>query len=406
MTSAVRRVRSRATRRADADRPFVCFAAVDWWYHNRAHSDIQLMTNLAARRPVLLVNSITMRMPIPGRSPQAWRRIGRKAKSMLKLVRRPLDDVPAFHVMTPLILPAYGSPAGRRLNSWLIAWQVRLVCRVLGFTEPDVVVTLPTALPVVVRIPHRKLIYNRSDKHSAFPEVDTAYVEGLEAELLGCADHVLYVSSALMAEDASLSGSRAHFLDHGVDIDHFSSDAPADVPADAVRGDRPCLGFFGGFDDYIIDFDLLERLATEIPEADLLLVGHATCSMEQLTRHANVSWLGGRDYKDIPAYGRCFDVALMPWLQNEWIRYCNPIKLKEYLLLGLPVVSTYFPEVERFTQWVQVARDPDAFVRLVREAMHFPPTALVRPDVSGWSWSDRAQDLLELTDATPVHVAA
>jgi hypothetical protein len=395
-----------AVRRVPPQRGFVCFAAVDWWYHNRAHSDIQLMTNLARDRPVLLVNSITMRMPIPGRSPQAWRRIGRKAKSMAKLIRTPLPDVPGFHVMTPVILPAYGSALGRRINTWLVVTQVRMACRLLRFRTPDIIVTLPTALPAAERLPHRKLIFNRSDKHSAFPEVDAEYVGGLEAELLARADHVLYVSSALMAEDDALSSGRAHFLDHGVDIEHFRpAVAEEQAPADVGETTQPCIGFFGGFDDYIIDFDLLERVAVEIPEARLLLIGHATCSMDQLTRHPNVSWLGGRDYQQIPAYGRCFDVALMPWLQNDWIRYCNPIKLKEYLLLGLPVVSTYFPEVERFSKWVDVAHDADQFVALVRAALEGSARRAVDLDVSTWSWSDRAGDLMSLAEGDLLRAA-
>ena len=38
---------------------------------------------------------------------------------------------------------------------------------------------------------------------------------------------MLYVSHELMRRDADLVGDRAHFLDHGVDLDHF---APAAQP--------------------------------------------------------------------------------------------------------------------------------------------------------------------------------
>ncbi len=377
----------------------ICFAAVDWWYHNRAHSDFQLMRNIAADRPVLLVNSIGMRLPLPGRSPQAARRVLRKARSMLKLVRRPDASQPCFHVMTPFLLPAYGSPLGRWLNSRLVAAQVRLVSQALGLRRPDVVVTLPTALPAALLLPHRKLLFNRSDKHSAFPEVDRAVVERLESELLARADHVLYVSHELMEEDAPLAGDRAHFLDHGVDVAHFVQTPAAREPDDVAALPRPRLGFFGGFDDYVIDFDLLEKLATEMPEAHLLLIGDATCSMQRLTRHANVTWLGARPYAEIPAYGRSFDVALMPWLQSEWIRYCNPIKLKEYLLLGLPVVSTAFPAVARFQDRVAVASDAEDFVRLVRVALLETQRRPVPDGADAWSWGARADELLALTDS-------
>ena len=86
-----------------------------------------------------------------------------------------------------------------------------------------------------------------------------------------------------------------------------------------------------------------------------MLIGHTTCSMDRLVRHPNVHWLGQKPHEEIPRYGSGFDVALMPWLDNEWIRSCNPIKMKEYLALGLPVVSTDFPEVRHYADVIRVA---------------------------------------------------
>jgi glycosyltransferase involved in cell wall biosynthesis len=259
-------------------------------------------------------------------------------------------------------------------------------------------VTVPTAWPIASALPHRSLIFNRSDKQSAFPEVDQTFVRELEESLLREADLVLYVSHELMAEDADLIRGRSYFLDHGVDVAHFSPSGDGDAPDDIRHlADRQCIGFFGGFDDYIIDFELLEKVALSIPDAHLVLIGDATCSMEQVTRHPNVSWLGARDYQLIPAYGRRFDVALMPWLANDWIRYCNPVKLKEYLVLGLPIVSTRFPEVELYAESVDVADDDEDFIRLVKLAL-----AAGRPvrriDTTGWSWASKAHELLALSD--------
>ncbi|MEO0662179.1 MAG: hypothetical protein AAFZ87_11625 [Planctomycetota bacterium] len=53
----------------------VCFGGEDWWYHNRAHYDMQMMRELSADLPVLYVNSIGMRVPTPGEggcSSGAW----------------------------------------------------------------------------------------------------------------------------------------------------------------------------------------------------------------------------------------------------------------------------------------------------------------------------------------------
>ena len=378
----------------------VCFSAQDWWYHNRAHSDFQLMTRVSAERRVLLVNSLGLRVPAPGRSPDVLPRLVRKLRSMTKLLRSPREDLPDYFVYTPLILPLYGSERGRRLGAAVVRLQVRGVMWWLRIRRPVFFVTLPTAWDVISHMVSSALIYNRSDKHSSFPEVDADYVRSREESLLREAGVALYVSHALMEHDSPLVGDRAVFLDHGVDLEHFTLERAPVPPEDVAGIAAPVVGFFGAFDDYTIDFDLLERVAVDLPDATLLLVGPAYTSMDRLTRHANVVWLGARSYEAIPSYGRVFDVALMPWLRNDWIRNCNPIKLKEYLALGLPVVSTDYPDVHRYSAVVDVASSADEFVELVRAALGDGGSRGFerRASVADASWDVRASELLRLCD--------
>ncbi|MGQ0839397.1 glycosyltransferase [Actinokineospora sp.] len=380
--------------------PYVCFSAQDWWYHNQAHSDFQLMRRVAEHRKVLLVNSIGLRMPTPGKSTQFLRRILRKAGSVAKLVRRPLPDVPGYHVMTPLPIPFYGSPAVRRLNAVLVRAQVRAVCAVLRMRAPVVVATIPTAWDVVEPMARRGLLYNRSDRHSAFPEADQATILGLENKLLAGADHVLYVSRELQSEDAHATGERAHFLDHGVDLQHFRR--RTELPADLARLPGPRIGFFGSLDDYLVDFDLLERIAAEFPDASLVLVGDATIDMDRFAKYPNVHWLDFKPYAEIPGYGSGFDVAIMPWLDNDWIKHANPIKLKEYLALGLAVVSTDFPEVRHYADRIRIAeRGHDGFVAAVRATLAdggLSTSDARRESVLPASWDSRARQLMDLAE--------
>jgi glycosyltransferase involved in cell wall biosynthesis len=381
---------------------YVCFSAQDWWYHNRAHSDFQLMRRVAQQRKVLLVNSIGLRMPLPGRSTQVLRRIWRKARSVAMLARRPLPDVPNFVVLTPVVLPFYGTPWLRRLNAVSIRTQIRLASRLLGMTDPVTVVTIPTAWDVVAPMRKRALLFNRSDRHSEFPESDQDTIRSLEHALLRESDVVLYVSRSLLDDERRLTGDRAHFLDHGVDLGHFS--ARRELPPQVERIPGPRVGFFGGLDDYLVDFDLLERVAAELPDVSLVLIGDATCSMERFEKYPNVHWLGYLPYEQIPAYGSGFDVALMPWLDNSWIRHSNPIKLKEYLALGLPVVSTDFPEVRHYAELIRIAADQAEFVALIRQTLAdggLAGAAERRTAVLAASWEARAAQLMALAEGTP-----
>ncbi|MCI1747733.1 MAG: glycosyltransferase [Acidipropionibacterium sp.] len=380
-----------------AARGFIWFAAQDWWYHNQAHSDFQLMKEVARSRPVLVVNSLGLRRPGPGISTNPGRRILRKLRSMTRFLRRPLPELPNFHVYTPLMLPVYGSNGPLyRLNALLIRCQVGLAARLSGVPRaPAVGATIPTAWPVVEKMARSALIFNRSDLQSAFPEADGQWVADLERQFLSHADHVLYVSHELMRRDEPLVGARSFFIDHGVDLDHFSKDGP--VHPDIQEIPRPRIGFFGGLDDYVVDMKLLAGAARALPQASLVLIGDATCPMDELTELANVHWLGFRDYREIPSLGRGFDAAIMPWLDNEWIRFANPIKIKEYLALGLPVVTMDYPEVEAYRGQVRVAADRSAFVDELRAALADPGAPDQRAQfVRPYSWAGRAEALLEI----------
>ncbi|MET8865562.1 glycosyltransferase [Nonomuraea sp. NPDC004580] len=381
--------------------PYVCFSAQDWWYHNRSHSDFQLMRHLAGSRRVLIVNSIGMRMPTPGRTRFVARRIVRKLRSVAKFVRK---VEPRLWVMSPLPLPLYRSPWGRALNARLIRAQVRVVCALLGLRHPVIMVTIPTAWDAVRPMSRRALIFNRSDRHSDFPESDRATIESLERALLERADHVVYASRALMRAEAPLTGTRAHFLDHGVDLELFTPVPENKQPDDLLAIPGPRIGFFGALDDFVVDFELLERVAVELPETSIVLIGDANGDIGRLTKHPNVHWLGFRPYQVIPAYGSGFDVAIMPWLANDWIRHANPIKLKEFLALGLPVVSTGFDELAHYAGRVRVAATPEEFVEAIRTSLADGPpqsAAALRASLADASWAGRAAALAALTERAP-----
>ena len=138
-----------------------------------------------------------------------------------------------------------------------------------------------------------------------------------------------------------------------------------------------------------------------IPPAARARDTSTNCSLDEVTSLPNVHWLGACEPHEVPAFGAGFDVALMPWLANDWIAHCNPIKVKEYLALGLPIVSTAYPDVERYRGLLRVARSSTEFVALVRQTLvdGGPSTPEKRRQaVAGDSWDRRAVELMEMVD--------
>jgi glycosyltransferase involved in cell wall biosynthesis len=189
-----------------------------------------------------------------------------------------------------------------------------------------------------------------------------------------------------------------------VDLEHFRRCPPEQIPDDLATIAGPRIGFFGALEDYVVDVALLAETARRFPDANLVLIGDATRSFPEFDGLSNVHLLGRRPYAEIARYGSGFDVALMPWLQNDWIMACNPIKVKEYLALGLPVVTTWYPEVERYVEVLDVARSHEEFVAAVGRALSGQPVGdpqSRRAAVVGASWDVRTDELRRLGEKVP-----
>ena len=90
------------------------------------------------------------------------------------------------------------------------------------------------------------------------------------------------------------------------------------------------------------------------------------------------------------------DVLIMPWNENEWIRACNPVKLKEYLAVGRPVVTTPFEELRNYRGYVNVASGDEEFASAICKALEDPPDPeYLRGRVEKETWEAKARQVLD-----------
>jgi glycosyltransferase involved in cell wall biosynthesis len=239
----------------------------------------------------------------------------------------------------------------------------------LGFVKPIFYIGCPPAWEVVKRLERRYLIYEKTDLFEEMPDSNKNYIASLDRELAESADLVLYVNKA-MWKQGKAKNENSILLGHGVDFEAFSQAEKSNhVPDDIALVHKPIVGFFGDITADVCDFALLEYMAKELPNMSLVLIGTTSSDVSGLRVHNNVYFLGHKPYEQIPNYGKVFDVAIMPWKRNKWIEFCNPVKIKEYLALGKPVVSIYYPEIEPYSDIVYVAKDYEQFVSYVRNAV-------------------------------------
>ncbi|WP_152049591.1 glycosyltransferase [Tautonia marina] len=347
---------------------------VDYWYHNRGHSSVRMAVRLARRGvPTLWINSIGMRMPVPGRTEIAWSRYTRKLGSMLRGLRR--DPETGMWVYSPLFVPKY-SPKGIELNGRLLAWQIAALRRWLGMKHASAVVSMPTMGPAVERLNWTRTVFERCDDFGSMPGADHATIAPLERRLVTGSDVVIYVNEGLMEAERGLS-AHAELIGHGVDFERFAQERPEGRPPEGpppepLRGlPRPIIGFYGGMDDYRMDRELLVRIARHAAArgGSLVLIGPAQMDLGSILAEPNVRHIGQMPPNDLPAFAAHFDVGIIPFLRNEFNESCNPIKIKEYLAIGFPVVASELPAFDPYDGLIEQVTTHDEFLQAIDHAL-------------------------------------
>ena len=100
-----------------------------------------------------------------------------------------------------------------------------------------------------------------------------------------------------------------------------------------------------------------------------MLIGQALDDLGPIAGIPNIHLLGQKKHAELPAYCKGFDVGLIPYRLGERMKFVNPLKLREYLSAGVPVVSTAVPEVMRYAHVAHVAHDPASFLAAIEVAL-------------------------------------
>lgn len=189
-------------------------------------------------------------------------------------------------------------------------------------------------------------VYDCMDELSGFLGAPPALRER-ERELFERADVVFTGGYSLYEAKRRLHPS-VHAFPSSIDVAHFErARRPQLEPDDQRSLARPRVGYFGVIDERI-DLDLLAAIADARPEWEIVMVGPVVkIDAARLPRRANIHYLGGKPYRELPRYIAGWDVAIMPFARNDATRYISPTKTPEYLAAGKPVVSTSIRDVVR-----------------------------------------------------------
>ena len=373
--------------------PIIAFAK-DW--HEDPTSNHHVLRELAKSRRVLWLNSIATRTPQLG----SGRDLGKIARKLAEFARGPVNVENDLWVTTPLALPLPHSATARAINRQILRATIRALRLRLGIGHFQLWTFLPNVADYIGTLGEDVAVYYCVDEWSMFGYLDREQTAAAERALLAKVDAVFAINGAL-ADAKRAINSNTFVSPHGVDHALFARalDHQTEVPADLAALPGPRLGFYGTLRDWV-DFELLAHVARARPQWSIALIGQVLCDVSAIRDLPNVHLLGQKPHDQLPAYCKGFDVGIIPYRIDERMTFVNPLKLREYLSAGLPVVSTAVPEVVRHAQHAEIATTGPEFVAAIERVLGATAAARVARSAAmkNETWATRVAQVSDTID--------
>lgn len=125
------------------------------------------------------------------------------------------------------------------------------------------------------------------------------------------------------------------------------------------------LGYFGTISNWF-DLYLVEQFLDKNSRGSITLAGPLEIA---LPNNKRIHYLGVLPHDNLVSFREISNVMVMPFVVNSLIRSVDPVKIYEYINLGLPIVSPYYKELEYYNEFVEFYTSTDEFIAAIQRGL-------------------------------------
>ncbi|MGR5064432.1 glycosyltransferase [Photobacterium sp. DNB22_13_2] len=359
----------------------------DWGRH--PSSSQHLLQAIGQHYDVHWINSIGLRQPTLSHRDlrRMWEKVTTRS-SKTDTAQSAHTEKPTT-VIKPLVWPMAQHAKLKALNNHLLKRQLskKTYRRVVW-------AALPSAVDYLDICDSDLVVYYCGDDFAALAGVDHQLAITAEQRLIARADIIFACSPALKAK---FPASKTILLPHGVHLSQFAklTNAPKDVDLS-----RPSIGFYGSLNNWL-DQTLITKLAKARPNINFYFIGRQDCDIEMLRQQQNIILLPAKPHHQLASYLQHWTMAILPFIDNEQIRACNPLKLREYLAAGCPVISSNFPATTPYRSVITTATSENEWLNAIDRYSQWTPSQRqgyskrAYQTVVNESWECRASQIID-----------
>jgi len=195
----------------------------------------------------------------------------------------------------------------------------------------------------------------------------------IESELIHKSD-LCTANSTYLADYCRKYNPHSYYVGQGCDLSLFNPELIKQIPEDLqkIKGQgKPVIGYVGALVSLRLDIKLLEFIAENRPQWNIVLVGPEDDDFKNSKLHSfsNVHLLGAKGMETLPAYINGFDICINPQLVNEVTIGNYPRKIDEYLAMGKPTIATKTTAMEVFADYCYLAENKEGYIESIEAAL-------------------------------------
>jgi len=368
------------------------------WYGEFTKSTVQLLSLLAAKNNIFFVEypftvkDVTMSILGKQRA-QVARMFGFKKR--IQTIKTPFETT-INHLVMPPVLPVdfiknetiFNFFFG--INAFIYKYQLKKIIKKYQLNNPIIITAYNPmyGLAMVGKLKEFLNIYYCYDGMDTQRHKSRIY--DIETEFCKKVDGIITTSDYLNSEKLKLN-KESFVVKNGVDFNLFVPHAKKSVSENTLEKK---VGYIGTL-DFRFDIDIMEFAIKNLPQVTFEFTGYLLNHqiVERLSTYKNVSFFGSVKAEEVPKLLAKYDAGIIPYKMDEVNKNIYPLKINEYLAVGVPVIMTAFANLTDFENMVSSAKTKEIFKECIENELTNDSLSQIEKRISFAkqnSWEGRA----------------